>query len=168
MLWYTHLFAGVSAGLLLSGHAETALVSAGISGLTALLPDIDSPDSWIGRRVPLISRSLKASVGHRGPLHSLLGATAVSLALTYLFGHGFKVSLFVPVLAGYLSHLVMDTLNPPGVPWLWPLKRRIRVPLVEPMSLLERLVVAPGMFLACCWLAWPALKALAVSVLQKL
>mgnify|MGYP000751892564 CR=1 FL=1 len=162
MLWCTHLVAGGIAGLLLSGRTdvETALLSAGIAGVAALVPDVDSPDSWIGRRIPAIPWALKTAVGHRGPLHSLVGALGFSVCLTFLFRRGFDPFLFKMVFGGYVSHLVADSFNPPKVPWLWPLKTRFGVGLVTPRSSFERLVVVPCAVLTFLWLLFPIVVSL--------
>lgn len=59
------------------------------------------------------------------------------------------------VAAGYFSHLVADSLNPQGVPWLWPLRVRLGLPFVQTGGLLERLVLVPSMVVLCGWLFWP-------------
>lgn len=80
MLWRTHFLFGASVGLLVSsGDPGSAAASAGIAGVSALLPDLDSPDSRLGRLVPVVSWLLKTTVGHRGPLHSLLAVVGVYL-----------------------------------------------------------------------------------------
>jgi hypothetical protein len=56
------------------------------------------------------------------------------------------------VLTGYVSHLVLDTFNPAGVPWLWPCRFRLRVPAVQTGSILERLVVMPIVFVVAIYL----------------
>lgn len=169
MLWRTHLLAGVAAGLFLAGpHAglQTAAVSAGMSGAAALLPDLDDPHSKVGRCVPLLSRTIKKAVGHRGPLHSLPGAAVVSLPAAFLalrFMHAYvpvPVDPFLLLPAGFISHLVMDSFNPQGVPWFWPVKKHFRVPLVHTGGLLEHVLVTPLMLIICGWLALPLLRAL--------
>lgn len=156
MLWRTHFLAGAAAGMLLAGHADikTAAISAGVAGVAALLPDLDDPHSKLGRIVPIVSWAVKKVVGHRGPLHSLLGAGVVYvLAATFLrMGHPYLVPV---VVAGYVSHLAVDSINPQGVPWLWPLKIHFKIPLVQTGSVLEKLAVTPAMMLLCAWLAWP-------------
>jgi inner membrane protein len=47
----------------------------------ALLPDIDHPQSWVGRRARLISQPLAALIGHRGFTHSILAVIACGLLL---------------------------------------------------------------------------------------
>lgn len=166
MLWRTHLLAGAATGLLLAGHhadLRTAVISTGVAGVVALLPDLDDPHSKIGHIVPLVSWAIKKTIGHRGPLHSLLGAGVTSLLAAFVLRFWYTPVLvcdhLVPlVLVGYISHLAMDSLNPQGVPWLWPLKTHFRVPLVQTGGLLEHLVVTPSMLVICGWLVWPILK----------
>lgn len=165
MLWKTHFIAGATAGLLIAGpktDLKTATASAVIAGLAALLPDFDSPDSKIGRICPIASWLVKFTVGHRGPLHSLLGALAVSLLTVYALkawlGYTF-IYLFPLIAAGYLSHVAMDCLNPPGTPLLWPLPLQFGLPLVDMESLtgliIEKMIIFPGLLVMFCWLYIP-------------
>ena len=166
MLWRTHFLAGAAAGLLLAGHhadLRTAAMSAGVAGVAALLPDLDDPHSKVGHVIPLISWAIKTTVGHRGPLHSLAGAGVMSLLAAFVmrfwYAHTLVFGHMVPLVAvGYVSHLVMDSLNPQGVPWLWPVEAHFRVPLVQTGGLLEHLAVTPAMLVLCGWLIWPILK----------
>ncbi|ACX51854.1 membrane-bound metal-dependent hydrolase [Ammonifex degensii KC4] len=152
MLWRTHFLAGAALGIALSsGRAPEALaLSALVAGAAALLPDLDDPRSFIGRKARPVSAGLRLLAGHRGAMHSLLAALAVSAVLGSLL-RGLVPGAFLLVLAGYLSHLLLDTLNPAGVPWLWPLKVRVGVPLVGVGSVFERLVLVPLLFLLCAW-----------------
>ncbi|MCL6559343.1 MAG: metal-dependent hydrolase [Firmicutes bacterium] len=179
MLWRTHFLAGAAAGLL-AGHADAkaAAVSAGIAGIAALLPDIDSPRSKLGRMITPVSWSIKELAGHRGILHSLLGAGVVTLLMSsalwlwYTHTHVFAQMLFprwydyghlvLLIAAGYLSHLVMDSLNPQGVPWLWPYRKHFGLPLAQTGSVIENLVVLPCVFLLFVWLAAKLLSLAAI------
>jgi inner membrane protein len=161
MLWRTHFLAGAAAGLLLAGQADlkTMALSASIAGVAALLSDLDDPHSKLGRLVAPASWVVKVTVGHRGPLHSLLGAMVMTLlaafVLRFWYTHTEVYGHLVPlVLVGYLSHLIMDSLNPQGVPWLWPLRKHFGLPLVKTGSFLERIAVVPAMLILCGWLAW--------------
>jgi inner membrane protein len=152
---------------------KTAALSAGVAGIAALLPDLDDPHSKLGRLVTPASWVIKATVGHRGPLHSLIGATVMTLLVSFVlsfvlrawYGHTYMHAqmlhlqhwydynrLLLLVLAGCFSHLVMDSLNPQGVPWLWPMKKHFGLPLVQTGSVLERLAVTPAMALLVAWL----------------
>lgn len=164
MLWKTHLLIGAAAGVAVASHGageQAALVSAGVAGLAALLPDIDSPYSTVGRIVPIIPRLLNTCAGHRGPFHSLLFTGLFTAAFAVLV-HA-NLPLCASFFAGYVSHLIMDALNPQRVPLLWPLKARVGIGIVNPCGALERYVVMPAAFLCFVWLAFP----LAEKVLAK-
>lgn len=164
MLWRTHFLLGASAGLLLAGHTDlkTAAVSAGIAGVAALLPDLDSPDSWLGRKVPVIPWLLKGTIGHRGPMHSLLGVTVTLALMVFVLRFWLPPAVvwgdLVPLMAaGMLSHLAGDTIAPPGgIPWLWPAKYRAGFPVVPTGSILERFLVTPLALMLCLWLGYGA------------
>lgn len=160
MLWRTHIVTGASAGLLLAGqtNVETAVASASIAGLAALLPDIDSPQSKLGRLVPVIPRVLSITVGHRGLLHSLVGALAMSLLMTVLIRIWYDQSFWVLlplVLVGYVSHILIDSLTNSGCPLLYPLPFHLKVPLFSTGSFAERLIAFPAMLFLFMWLSGP-------------
>ncbi|MCL6559796.1 MAG: metal-dependent hydrolase [Firmicutes bacterium] len=151
MLWRTHFFIGTSIGFMLTQEPSIVLTCAGISGLASLLPDIDEPNSWIGVRMPVIPAILKSAAGHRGVMHSLVAAAGISL-LAFL---SLKNPLYsVSLLLGYLSHLVLDSLNPSGVPWLYPYKKCFSLPLVKTGGALERFLVVPASFALFCSAAY--------------
>lgn len=107
----THLAAGVTAALLLSGQGVVP-AAAIIAG--SVLPDIDSPKSLVGRHWPIIPRLLP----HRTVTHSFL-----CYAVSYLIS---------PYLAlGVLIHIFLDMLNPKGVKFFWPCRASIRVPIIS-------------------------------------
>lgn len=141
------------AGLLAAGpgDAKTVVLSAAAAGGASLLTDIESPDSKLGRIIPLIPRLLKMTIGHRGPLHSLLAGAAVS-GLFFAFFQ--RPDLACAVFFGYMSHVILDIFNSEGVPLLWPLKIRLGIPLTEPGGVIERLVILPaltvGLAVALC------------------
>jgi len=154
MLFPTHFIGGALAALYIAPRADpvTTLVAAAAGALAALLPDIDSPESFLGSRIPVLPSVVRMTVGHRGPLHSLVCAGVVLLLASMFLKSGYA-HLIPMIVAGYLSHLVMDSLNPQGVPWLWPMRKHFGLPLVQTGSLLERLVVTPAMVLLVVWLA---------------
>lgn len=99
----------------------------------ALLPDIDHPGSWIGRRVWVISVPISATFGHRGITHSLF---AVAACIAWAAFHRLS-GFWVPVALGYLSHLGTDALTPAGVPLLWPNRRVFSLDLFKTGSATE-------------------------------
>lgn len=145
MMVVSHVVLGVSAwalaqraGLVVPLGPEGAAAAA----LGALLPDIDHPSSWLGRRLWPISKPISMVLGHRGLTHSLLAVTG-GLAVLMLAepGRGL-VRLAEPLALGYLSHLAADALTPAGVPLLWPWKQRFGVGLCPTGGVMEWLVVA--------------------------
>lgn len=104
----------------------------------SLLPDIDHPQSWAGRKLRFISVPLSMLVGHRGVTHSAIAVVACLAAMMTL-NTGWVVA---PVAIGYLSHLMADALTPSGVPLLWPNKRRFTLNLCRTGSMTEMALVA--------------------------
>lgn len=141
MLWRTHLMTGITAGYLIAGPDPTVLLTAGVA---ALLPDIDHPNSYIGRKIPVIPKLIKATLGHRGALHSASAAVLVFLAATLIGGP----LLGIATGTGYLIHIMGDMLTPSGVPLLWPvLGKNVKLAAVKTGGLMEKFVVFPGICL---------------------
>lgn len=113
----------------------------GVAAAAALLPDIDHPQSTVGRRLPWLSRPISAVFGHRGLTHSLLALAAVVCGLVWVHQAGsgavdlrrfglpiapdatMTLTLIQAAAIGYLSHLAGDALTPSGVPLFWPWRR---------------------------------------------
>lgn len=114
------------AGLLGVGAAgfgaEITPGSAAALALGALLPDIDTGRSRIGRIAGPLSALLERRFGHRTLTHSLLGLALLALlASPLLLG---QRGLWTMLLAGCASHLLLDTATVSGVPLLWPSRLR--------------------------------------------
>lgn len=92
--------------------------------LGSLLPDIDHPQSYIGRRLWILSAPINKLFGHRGFTHSILSLTILGIVtapwwlVNPLFFGGF--------LLGYFSHLLGDMCTISGVPLFYPNKKRYR------------------------------------------
>lgn len=146
MLGKTHMIGGTCTGFLtttwLLNHtnfSEQPLIALAAPLLIAsasfgsLLPDIDHPNSKMGRRVKPLSKLINKLVGHRGATHTLLAMLIVSLGV-------FLLNLSLPltvqplgltavlgITVGYFSHLLLDALTPSGVPLFAPFyKKSIR------------------------------------------
>ena len=120
----------------------------GAAALGSLLPDIDHPQSWAGRKMRVVSIPLSLLIGHRGLTHSAL-AIIGGLILLAAMGVG---GLAAPVVVGYLSHLLADALTPSGVPLLWPNQRRFSLNLCRTGSAMEIAIVA-ALVAAAGWAA---------------
>ncbi len=128
----THFIGGILAGVLITQALDINIGYAVISGLGGLLPDIDEPNSTIGRRIPG-SFIVKFLFGHRGFWHSLLAAALVYLLILGVTSSTFAV-LFV---AGYISHLLLDACTPSGVPFLYPIKHNYSLNLIKTGGVIE-------------------------------
>ena len=99
----TTLAASVPHGVL--GIAEAFALTA----LGALMPDVDSPTSTLGRYVHL-------PVRHRTWTHTIWAVMLLFVSAKY-------VPALVWAALGYLFHLCMDSLSSAGVCWFYPLER---------------------------------------------
>jgi len=133
-----------------------AYAAAGAFG--AVLPDIDSRRSWVGRKVRIMSDVIEHVAGHRRLFHSLAGMAGL-VALVYILlriYHPAYLILLVPFLVGYLSHLVLDTVAG-GVPWLYPLvKKRVGLTL-KTDGAIERWLLRPILVVVMLFTAYHAL-----------
>lgn len=137
----SHVILGVVAwtwvapwlGLSSLSPASLALAAAG-----SLLPDVDHPASWVGRRVRFVSRPLARMFGHRGFTHSLVAAALCGAALA---AQGAGRAAIAPIVVGYLAHLAADLLTPQGLRLAWPLRRSFAVPVCRTGSAGEALLV---------------------------
>jgi len=148
MMAGSHVAIGAAAWLVAAPHLglpAAAPACLGLALLGALLPDIDHPKSWLGRRLCPVSSGIAAVLGHRGVTHSAVAVAACSWAL--LRG-GAPRWMEEPLAVGYLSHLAADLLTPGGLRLAWPLRRTWALPLCKTGSAFEPLVVALVLFWA--------------------
>jgi inner membrane protein len=131
------LAAWVAAAPLLHVSA-TAPVGLGLAVAGALLPDVDHPKSWVGRRTRPISTAIAATLGHRGVTHSALAVLGLSLLLLHA---GYRLGDVSALAVGYLSHLAADMLTPQGLRLAWPLRRTWGIPLCRTGSAMEPAIV---------------------------
>ena len=78
----------------------------------ALFPDIDTPTSFIGKRLKIIGWLFK----HRGIFHSLFMALLLS-GLIFVYDKTYGVVFFL----GYMTHLIIDMLNYSGIALFYPI-----------------------------------------------
>jgi inner membrane protein len=141
MMAGSHVVVGAAAWAVtakLTGGAPADPQALAAAALGSLLPDIDHPQSWAGRKLRPISVPISMVFGHRGITHSLLAVLACVIVLAVMGGQWAAA----PVVIGYLSHLAADGLTPSGVPLLWPAKRRFTLNLCETGSITEMGLVA--------------------------
>ena len=162
MMAFSHVVLGVMAASAAEGVTTgTALSPMAVvaAGAGSLMPDIDSPHSWLGRRLPFISWPLAGLIGHRGLTHSLVIMAIIAAVLVFyappVWGRAFLVA--------YLVHIGADMLTNSGVPLMWPSERRYRVLGIQTGGIVEWVGVTAT--IAACAVAiysgaWPAVMRL--------
>ena len=100
----------------MSFHRNIPAVACAIIG--SLLPDVDSPNSYIGRIMPFASIPIERRWGHRTVTHSLLCMIALSVVTLPLLAY--QSACYAAVLIGYMSHLIADCTTKSGVPLFYP------------------------------------------------
>lgn len=103
----------------------------------SILPDIDHPKSLISQTVFFLHYPFR-KLGHRKATHSILAVFAVMVLTSMLFKVryiGWSIGI------GYSSHLILDMLNPRGVPLLYPfIKSRYKVATIHTGSKVEEII----------------------------
>ena len=129
MRGYTHVAASIT---LLTFIPATPSTIIGLM-LGSLLPDIDADGSTITRILP------KIPIEHRTITHSFLALVAMTVVAA-IFSRYFALGMFF----GYLSHLLLDSLNPTGVPFFYPfikIKYRFSKIRIRTGSILENVLL---------------------------
>ena len=163
MMAFTHtatgIFVGAAAALATQASfgGTFSLLLGGLLG--SLLPDLDHPQSWLGRRIPFISIPLSALVGHRGVTHSLF-AIAASLVGAFAgiqqWGGAFAPFL-LGISIGYASHLFGDWASNSGIPLMWPKKQRYKSPVPFFTGCWEEKVMAYAMWILSVYMTYHAI-----------
>ncbi|MEA3640247.1 MAG: metal-dependent hydrolase [Lamprobacter sp.] len=126
MLTPTHLVAAQSTYLIacvVTGNPPYP-AQAAVALLGALIPDIDSRQSYVGRLVPPLSTWIGNRFGHRTLTHSLVAQVTVFVVAWFLLPAGF----FIALVAGWVSHVFGDMMTKSGVCWFWPSLSRCVLP----------------------------------------
>lgn len=128
----THSTFGILSVSFLASLANIVLSPLALSfaALGAMLPDIDTTASAIGRICFPISLIIERKFGHRTITHSLLGVVIFSIVFIPLLFLRNK-QFFLCLVLGYLSHLILDAVNKTGVPLFYPNLIRAVIPANE-------------------------------------
>lgn len=167
----THLAVGVGAGITigitsaLSGCNPTiAVLSAASCAIGSLMPDIDSRKSKAGKEMKITSFFVNKIFGHRGFVHSPLCLAIFTIPLIAglkLTNYNEFIPLVFGFIAGYISHLVLDTMTKGGIPWLYPIsKNKFSLCKIRSGSFLEILIafVVLALFIAGYLGVWSLLN----------
>ncbi|MFA5303299.1 MAG: metal-dependent hydrolase [Candidatus Nanoarchaeia archaeon] len=111
MIWFTHLNFGIMLSFLFGLKANMWLL------IFSLIPDIDNPNTLLGKFLPGISDYLYKTFGHRGLFHSIYWSLLLGLL-------SFVETNCLFMFVGYTSHIVLDLFTPSGVQLFYPNKAR--------------------------------------------
>jgi inner membrane protein len=153
MMAGSHVALGAAAWVVAAPHFGQPALDAGamaLAGLGGLLPDVDHPKSWVGKRLRPASDIIAKVFGHRGITHSLVAVVGCWLLLQH---QAVPLEIAVPVVVGYLSHLAADLLTPAGLRLSWPLKGTWALPVCRTGSPFEPVLVAA--LIAAAWCTLP-------------
>ena len=114
----THITTTLALGLpLMSLTNELTFVNVGVLAVGSLLPDIDHPSSYLGKRHKMVSGVTNKAFGHRGITHSLLGFILIGIIVNLTDR---IEDIVFWLMLGYLLHLLEDSFSQRGVKWLYP------------------------------------------------
>lgn len=134
MLFYTHLIFAFLFGILSMNYVHPAnqvlFIVLVVFGGT--LPDVDSSSSKLGSKVKVVSWFFK----HRGFFHSLFVLPFISLILYFI---GFS-NFAIPIIIGYVSHLIADSMTKEGIMFLYPLSKAKIKGFIRTGGFLEKII----------------------------
>lgn len=117
-----HRLMGIALGGIIISVVKPVLPAAVVVVITSvwgeMTPDIDTVNSTISLRTPIIPKLINRKFGHRGLLHSPLFLVLLWLVIgrQNLIGNVFCI--------GYLGHLVQDLFTCAGLPLLFPFDKK--------------------------------------------
>ncbi len=136
MMAHTHMAFGLLFGLLSISfiHPANKYLFIGIVIFSSLLPDLDHPQSKLGRKF-FLSKVFNMLFGHRGFFHAIWIPIGVWLILSFGFGISYGAAVFV----GYFAHLFSDGLTKAGVNLVHPLHQLRLQGFIETGGVVEHL-----------------------------
>ncbi|WP_317312399.1 metal-dependent hydrolase [Clostridium thermobutyricum] len=133
MIYRTHIATSSCVAiplLLVTNEFNIVVFSSVIVG--SILPDIDTPKSYISRHIPIIPVLINKKFQHRGIFHTPIFAISILiisiifkfLNLVGLINTNMPSLIFLGLSLGYFLHLCGDGLSVTGIRWLMPFKKR--------------------------------------------
>ena len=139
MMYKTHLVFGIFVAILVLQlfEIENPILFFLLICFASLLPDIDFPKSWIGRRTKPISWIIRLLFGHRKFIHTIY----VPFILFFLLSAVGQKEIGMAIFIGYLVHLFADGLSSEGIKPFYPFSRMRFKGIVRVGGLLETIVL---------------------------
>ena len=137
MLFRTHLAVALLISLILL-YFNLNLVFIVIFTIAALLADIDSPASKIGKRFKFVNYLF----AHRGFFHSLFALLIFTILLSFV-----DYLLALAFFCGYFLHLLLDSFTRQGIFIFFPFSTKRSKGRIKVGSLLENLLFFVVLFL---------------------
>jgi len=146
MRFRTHIIFSFLISLLIinSFNIQNKIIFIVILLIASALPDIDSYKSKVGKKIKPLSFLINIFLGHRGIFHSLFLLILILLFIM-LINYEIAAAFFI----GYLSHLVLDSLTPEGVMFLYPFSKKRIQGFIRTGSLFENILFV--LLLALCF-----------------
>lgn len=115
MLRRTHLVIGIAVALQFLPHVNNKSLFFIVALVSTILPDIDSPSSFLGKA--WFGKPVSTFSAHRGFLHSYTFCIIVSALFAF-----FYPILALPFFLGYSFHLFADSFTIAGIKPFWPIR----------------------------------------------
>ena len=115
MLRRTHIAIGLAIALQFLQHVNGKALFLVVVLVSSILPDVDSPRSFLGKS--WFGKPLNMIASHRGFLHSY----TFCILLSIFFALFYPIFAF-PFFLGYSFHLFADSFTPGGIRPFWPFK----------------------------------------------
>ena len=146
MRFRTHIIFSFLISLLIINcfNIQNKIIFIVILLIASALPDIDSYKSKVGKKIKPLSFLINIFLGHRGIFHSLFLLILILLFIM-LINYEITAAFFI----GYLSHLVLDSLTPEGVMFLYPFSKKRIQGFIRTGSLFENILFV--LLLALCF-----------------
>lgn len=121
MTFKSHIALGVIGGLTLGivtplkNISEFYTIYMPLIALGSVLPDIDEPRSFIGRKLPIISHIVSLTFTHRGFTHFLICPLLIAI-IAGIFLENYRFYVY-GICFGMFMHQIGDMLTKSGIPY---------------------------------------------------
>jgi len=121
MRYKTHLALGILIGILYIYFFRNVNIYLfmPVVALFSIMPDLDTPNSFISHKLPFLSFPISLISKHRGFFHSVFPP----LILFFIFYQFNYPTLAFGIFIGYIAHLIGDALTVEGINFLHPFSR---------------------------------------------